>query len=218
MGKSIPAATKLYLSAVKKKQTTKEITNALRDGGVESTSKNFDNIVTTALHRLRMSGVLLRFKDGGWGLAELYPANIRASIGQPSKAKQATKRYRSPKKKTKRARTKKKPGEGLEARLAGHLHAHPDEAFTPIGSRRCVRCRPTSCDHDAGATHQETDGDQRNRRTILSRLALLLSFRLLPTRSGRSQGDLTPSLWGHRLQTALAADPATLAAYHRHDP
>ena len=131
MGKSIPAATKLYLSAVKKKQTTKEITNALRDGGVESTSKNFDNIVTTALHRLRMSGVLLRFKDGGWGLAELYPANIRASIGQPSKAKQATKRYRPPKKKIKRARTKKKPGEGLEASLAGHLHAHPDKAFTP---------------------------------------------------------------------------------------
>ena len=35
LGKSIPAAIKLYLSAVKQKQTIREIATALKDGGVE---------------------------------------------------------------------------------------------------------------------------------------------------------------------------------------
>lgn len=67
LGKSLPAAIKLYLSAVKRKQTVREITTALREGGVESTSSNFENIVTGALHRLRGAGDVLRFKDG-WAL------------------------------------------------------------------------------------------------------------------------------------------------------
>src|ERR1700726_89431 len=37
-GKSIPACVKLYLSAARKKKTTKEIAAALREGGVESTA------------------------------------------------------------------------------------------------------------------------------------------------------------------------------------
>jgi hypothetical protein len=77
-GKSLPACVKLYLSAAKRKKTLKEIAAALRDGGVESTSDDFENVVNGALFRLKNAGEVLRFKDG-FGLPEWYPANIRAS-------------------------------------------------------------------------------------------------------------------------------------------
>jgi hypothetical protein len=82
-GKSVPACVKLYLSAARKKKTSKEITAALKDGGVESTG-DFYNVVTTALARLRAAGEVLKFKDG-WGLSEWYPANMRTSgaAGKP---------------------------------------------------------------------------------------------------------------------------------------
>ncbi len=89
LGKSVPACVKLYLSAAKRKKTIKEIAAALREGGVESTSDNFDNVVTGALFRLKNAGEVLRFKDG-WGLPEWYPAHIRAAA--PSGAKRTTKK------------------------------------------------------------------------------------------------------------------------------
>ena len=76
-GKSVPASVELYLSAAKKKKTNKEIAAALREGGVESNASNFENVVTGALFGLKKAGKVLRFKDG-WGLAEWYPAHIRA--------------------------------------------------------------------------------------------------------------------------------------------
>jgi hypothetical protein len=83
-GKSVPACIKLYLSAVRKKKTGKEIATALREGGVESTAGSFEGIVNTALIRLRAAGEVLKFKDG-WGLSEWYPANMRTSgsTGKP---------------------------------------------------------------------------------------------------------------------------------------
>jgi hypothetical protein len=101
LGKSVPACIKLYLSAARKKKTTKEIATALREGGVESTGRNFEGIVTTALIRLRAAGEVLKFKDG-WGLSEWYPANMRTS---GSAAKPATRS----KKKNKKARLKGTP-------------------------------------------------------------------------------------------------------------
>jgi hypothetical protein len=77
IGKSLPACIELYLSAVKKKKTNREIAVALREEGVESNAKHFDNVVTGALFGLKKAGKVLRFKDG-WGLAEWYPAHIRA--------------------------------------------------------------------------------------------------------------------------------------------
>jgi hypothetical protein len=43
----------------------------------ESNASNFENVVTGALFGLKKAGKVLRFKDG-WGLAEWYPAHIRA--------------------------------------------------------------------------------------------------------------------------------------------
>jgi hypothetical protein len=82
-GKSLPACVKLYLSSAKRKKTLKEIATALRDGGVESTSGNFENVVNGALVRLRKAGEVLRFKDG-FGLTEWYPANMR-TVTPPAK-------------------------------------------------------------------------------------------------------------------------------------
>lgn len=104
LGKSVPACVKLYLSVSKRKKTIKEIAAALKEGGVESTSGNFDNVVTGALFRLKNAGEVLRFKDG-WGLPEWYPAHIRAAA--PSSTSK-----RSAKKKGKRSLAKKSVAKG----------------------------------------------------------------------------------------------------------
>lgn len=91
LGMSIPAAIKLYLSAARRKQTTREITTALKEQGVESTSQNFENTVTTALHRLKNAGDVLKFNDG-WALAEFYPENLRNRIAAQGEQKSASKK------------------------------------------------------------------------------------------------------------------------------
>lgn len=83
---SIPEAIRLYLSAVKRKQTAREIAAALKDGGMESTAANWETTVTGALHRLKTTGHVLRFKDG-WGLADFYPDSLRARIAKEAKPK-----------------------------------------------------------------------------------------------------------------------------------
>lgn len=83
LGKSLPAAIKLYLSAVKRKQTLKEIAAALRDGGVETTSSNFETPISSAINRLKASGEVLRFSDG-WALAEFYPESLRNKLSEKS--------------------------------------------------------------------------------------------------------------------------------------
>ena len=120
LGKSLPAAIHLYLSAARRKQTTREVVTALKDGGVESTSRNFENTVATALHRLKAAGTVLKFNDG-WGLAEFYPESIRSRItaqaDQKATAKKtaATKRRKSGPKK--QARVLAIPA-GEEAKVA----------------------------------------------------------------------------------------------------
>jgi hypothetical protein len=98
LGKSLPDAIKLYLGAVKKKQTNKQISAALREGGIESTGANFESIVG-AIFRLKTSGEVLRFKDG-WGLADHYPESLRSRLSDQKPATKKPKK-RSTKKTTK---------------------------------------------------------------------------------------------------------------------
>jgi len=112
LGKSLPAAITLYLSAVKQKKTIREIATALKDGGVESTSGNFENIVTGALNRLKRSGQVLRFKDG-WSLAEFYPDNLRAKFEAAAEAKPKKKAAKNGK--AKRSATKSAEGRRADA-------------------------------------------------------------------------------------------------------
>jgi hypothetical protein len=135
-GKSLPACVKLYLSAVKRKKTIREIAAALREGGVESTSDNFDNVVTGAMFRLKGNGEVLRFKDG-WGLSEWYPSNMRGGVAAPAKSK-AKKRGKRAKTKAATATTAAKvasnnvteiakPEDKPEPRILGFLRANRRE-------------------------------------------------------------------------------------------
>jgi len=82
LGKTGADAIKLYLTAARRKQTNKEIAQALRDGGLESTG-SIDNLVTNSLFRLKQEGTVLRFDDG-WGLAEWYPESFRTRVAEKS--------------------------------------------------------------------------------------------------------------------------------------
>jgi hypothetical protein len=88
---SVPEAVKLYLSASKTKQTIKGIAVALKEGGLESTSDNFEGVVTGSLHRLKDRGEVLKFKDG-WALAEHYPEALRQRLSQTTEKKKPGKR------------------------------------------------------------------------------------------------------------------------------
>ena len=97
LGKSATDAIKLYLSAVRRKQTNKEIAQALRDGGLESAG-DFGNFITSALFRLKKEGALLRFDDG-WGLSEWYNEAFRTKLGATS-IKKPSKRGKGKRKKS----------------------------------------------------------------------------------------------------------------------
>lgn len=81
LGKSLPAAVKLWLTSARRKASVRDIAVALRDGGVESTSPNFENVVSGALHRLKANNEVLRFKDG-WAAAEFYPSTLRTTVAK----------------------------------------------------------------------------------------------------------------------------------------
>ncbi len=137
LGKTATESIKLYLSTVRKKQTNKEIAQALKDGGLESTRKNFDNLVTNALFRLKQDGTVLRFDDG-WGLAEWYPESFRARVTE--KAANSGKRNAKKKAVARRAddsHSKKTSGSptagGLEQRIEAILRSDPSRVFTAQG-------------------------------------------------------------------------------------
>jgi hypothetical protein len=131
--KSLPDAIKLYLGAVRKKQTNKEIEAGLKEGGVETTAQNFSSSVAGALFRLRKSGDVLRFKDG-WGLSGHYPEHLRAKLSQDNK--------QAPKKKTRKGKQAKhqvgvpelpiaQHAEGLEQRIETVLKADHSKVYLP---------------------------------------------------------------------------------------
>ena len=139
LNKSLPAAIKLYLSAIRKKQTTAQITSALKEGGVETTASNFETVVVGALHRLKIAKEVLRFKDG-WGFADYYPDHIRKAISEdkkPSrkKAKKAVKgkaqAKKEPEKKVKAQVVPITKSAGLVQRIESTLKADKGRSFTP---------------------------------------------------------------------------------------
>lgn len=132
MGKSVPACIELYLSAVRKKKTNKEIAAALKEGGVESNAKEFDTVVAGALFGLKQAGRVLRFKDG-WGLAEWYPAHIRGATTTPIKktSKKKKKAAGTTEKATAKAETSPQSGgASAQERIVGLLRSKPDTEFS----------------------------------------------------------------------------------------
>ncbi|MGP8175355.1 MAG: hypothetical protein ACLP7O_12520 [Terracidiphilus sp.] len=128
LGKNLPAAVKLYLSAMKKTQTIREIATALREGGVKSTSDNFENVITGCLNRMKSNGELLRFKDG-WGLPEFYPESLRIRLSQEGTPKQKEGKKKAKKKTPQRAKPAKPLPDasskaGLEYRIEEFVRGH----------------------------------------------------------------------------------------------
>lgn len=72
-GMKIPDAIRKYLGIIKRKQSVRQIADALEHGGIQHTSESFYRTVNATLHRL--------WKDNGdpvqvgkeWGLAAWYP-------------------------------------------------------------------------------------------------------------------------------------------------
>jgi hypothetical protein len=120
-GKSIPEATQLYLEIVKRKQTGREIAEALQKGGMESTSKNFAEVVGNGLNRARRLGNSGLVKLGAhWGLASWYPKGIVTAATEPKKAKKKKKKNRKPA----ANEAKSKPKE--------HAHAKGPQPVPPV--------------------------------------------------------------------------------------
>ncbi len=71
-GLGVAEAAKRYLATVKQPKSVPEITDALKTYGLQSTSKNFNIIVFSALDR-REGDLFVRPKRGLWGLKEWYP-------------------------------------------------------------------------------------------------------------------------------------------------
>jgi hypothetical protein len=78
-GMGIAEAIRAYLGAAKAKQGHKAIVTALQEGGVASTSDDFEKMVVSTLHRLRHRGELLQFKDG-WDLSDGYSDSFRQRL------------------------------------------------------------------------------------------------------------------------------------------
>lgn len=131
-GMRIPEAIKLYLQSMRRKQTSKEIAAGLREGGIETTAKNFETTVAGALHRMKDREVL-RFKDG-WDLAEAHSTAMRNRLAQdngkkkPKKAK-AKGAPGKPKKAEPKASAPKGPS--IDERIQVFLGSRPMDWFTP---------------------------------------------------------------------------------------
>src|ERR1035437_3868241 len=73
-GMGYPEAVEKYLKTTNRKQTARDITAGLKDGGMHTTSKNFYSNVYTTLQRLEKAGIVARPGAGKeWGLMEWYP-------------------------------------------------------------------------------------------------------------------------------------------------
>lgn len=74
-GMNIPQAAVYLLETVKKPMNSRDIAEALEQGGLRHTSKNFMNTVNTALYRLALGDDPTVIKVGreGWGLRSWYP-------------------------------------------------------------------------------------------------------------------------------------------------
>jgi hypothetical protein len=131
-GKTIPQAIKIYLSAVKKRQTNRQITDALQDHGMASTG-SLEISVTGALNRMK-GQELLRFKDG-WALADWHPDSFKSRFTDSDAKKGNGKRGKRKKSKRQMAApqtpTAKLPEDELspQERILALLRSKPDSEF-----------------------------------------------------------------------------------------
>jgi hypothetical protein len=82
---TVSEAIKAYLSMVKRPQTAREITDALKAGGLTFKAKNLYQTVFPTLARMANEAKEVdKLPDGTWGLAEWYSGARRESKQQAS--------------------------------------------------------------------------------------------------------------------------------------
>ena len=128
-GKSMLEAARAYLAMVKTKQTTREISDALRKGGIETTSSHLDRMVYSTLHRARkQSGEVARI-SGKWALSEWLPAGIRNSGSQQTPKRRPAKKS---KKKGKKSKKTKIVSAGIRDKIEAYIVQHPNAEYGAI--------------------------------------------------------------------------------------
>ena len=122
-GTGIAAAVRMYLDAARRKQTFKQISEALREGGIVSTSSDFEKTLNTTLHRLKGAGELIQFPDG-WDLANSYPESFKQRLAKDAAPKAKAKG------KAKKAKAKNGSAPKVQAKTgaAGTDHSSPLKA------------------------------------------------------------------------------------------
>lgn len=83
---TVPQAIKEYLNISKRPKTGKQITEALRSGGLTSTAKNLYGTVYPTLLRMEKAGEVVRVSKGEWGLSEWYPGSRKVSTDKSETA------------------------------------------------------------------------------------------------------------------------------------
>jgi len=80
---NVSEAIKAYLEFAKKPQTAREITDALKEGGLAFKAKNLYQTVFPTLSRMEGAGQVAKLKDGRWGLSDWY-SSARRQIADSS--------------------------------------------------------------------------------------------------------------------------------------
>jgi len=138
LGKTVSEAIKLYLSITKKKQTTRQIVEALKRGGIESKSDKFGNIVYNNLTRMqKVTGEIAKVNKE-WGLAEWYHPGIRT----PAPAQSGRRRGRPPKQKSDPKPSQKRADQGLPSRIETLLESIPGSSYSPTTIANALKVKP----------------------------------------------------------------------------
>ena len=133
LGRSIPDAAKLCLQIVKRKMTSREIADALKKGGIESTSQSFPTIVHSILVRAsKANSGIVKLDRSFWGLAEWYPAGLRGTVvaRRPAKSKKATRAKKAASNKPESTGVAR-DGKGTQVRLIEYLRSKPGIELSP---------------------------------------------------------------------------------------
>lgn len=83
---TVPQAIKAYLNIAKRPKAAKEITEALKKGGLTTQAKNLYATVYPTLLRIEKAGEVVRMANNEWALAEWYPGGRKANQEQKTES------------------------------------------------------------------------------------------------------------------------------------
>jgi hypothetical protein len=142
LGKTVSDAIKLLLAIVKKKQTTRQIVEALKRGGIESKSDKFGNIVYNSLTRMeKVTGEIAKLGKE-WGLAEWYHPGIRNQSTPPVQSRRSTVTKSKATKQPAPQEDHQSNVEGLPSRIKELLDSHPNRVYGPTEIASALGVKP----------------------------------------------------------------------------